>query len=100
MTEQKQHKRRYAHRSPRALPRLETICARISRKTRQSLDFLAEHMSISLSEYVARILNSHVSSLDEEDPIQRRKFDRDFHVSANPCDSLIKTYSENTIFLG
>ncbi len=64
MTTTQKHKRRYARRLPKAFARLDMICARVSKASRQSLQLLAERreIEISISEYLARLVNDHLTS--------------------------------------
>jgi RNA-binding protein YlmH len=62
MTATRKLKRRYARRLPKAFARLDMICARVSKASRQSLQQLAERREISISEYLARLVNDHLTA--------------------------------------
>lgn len=66
MTATRKLKRRYARRLPKAFARLDMICARVSKASRQSLQLLAEHREISISEYLARLVNDHLTSAHQQ----------------------------------
>jgi hypothetical protein len=60
-TSSRKLKRRYASRLPKAYSRLDMICARVSKASRQGLKLLADRRGMSLSEYIARLLNDHLN---------------------------------------
>lgn len=66
MTTPRKLQRRYAHRLPKAFVRLEMICARVSKASRQNLLLLAERRGMSLSEYLARLVNDHLTSAQQQ----------------------------------
>lgn len=66
MTTSRKLKRRYARRLPKAFARLDMICARVSNASRQSLLLLAERRGMSLSEYLARLVNDHLTTAQQQ----------------------------------
>ena len=66
MTATRKLKRRYARRLPKAFARLDMICARVSNTSRQSLKLLAERREISIFEYLARLVNDHLTAAHQQ----------------------------------
>lgn len=62
----KKSRRHYALRLPKAFARLDMICARVSKASRQSLQLLAERRGMSLSEYLARLVNDHLTGAHQQ----------------------------------
>lgn len=58
--------RPYARRFPSGLPRLAMLCARVHVDARQALRNLAKERGMSASEYVARMLNDHLSHVSRQ----------------------------------
>jgi hypothetical protein len=52
--------RRYAQRFPDGHSRLEMVCSRVRRDARESIGMLAERRGMSVSEYIARLINDHI----------------------------------------
>lgn len=55
-------RRYYARRFPLGLPRCASLSVRLHEATRECLISLAEDRRMSLSEYVARLIQDHVSN--------------------------------------
>lgn len=58
------HSRRaYAHRFPREQARRAMLCARVQEGARNAVQWLAQKRGMSVSEYVARLVNDHLTEV-------------------------------------
>ncbi len=62
----KKNRRPYARRLPAQFARRVMICARVSREMKAAIAKLAAARKMSISEYMARLLNDHLTSAQQQ----------------------------------
>ena len=61
----KKNRRPYARRLPAQFARRVMLCARVSREMKAAIAQLAAARKMSISEYMARLLNDHLTSAQQ-----------------------------------
>ena len=62
----KKNRRPYARRLPAQFARRVMVCARVSREMKAAIAKLAAARKMSISEYMARLLNDHLTSAQQQ----------------------------------
>lgn len=62
----KKNRRPYARRLPAQFARRVMICARVSREMKAAIAQLAATRHMSISEYMARLLNDHLTTAQQQ----------------------------------
>ena len=62
----KKSRRPYARRLPAQFARRVMLCARVSREMKAAIAQLAATRKMSISEYMARLLNDHLTSAQQQ----------------------------------
>lgn len=62
----KKNRRPYARRLPAQFARRVMICARVSREMKAAIAKLAAARKMSISEYMARLLNDHLTTAQQQ----------------------------------
>ena len=62
----KKNRRPYARRLPAQFARRVMVCARVSREMKTAIAKLAAARKMSISEYMARLLNDHLTTAQQQ----------------------------------
>ena len=62
----KKNRRPYARRLPAQFARRVMVCARVSREMKAAIAKLAVARKMSISEYMARLLNDHLTTAQQQ----------------------------------
>lgn len=62
----KKNRRPYARRLPAQFARRVMVCARVSREMKAAIAQLAAARKMSISEYMARLLNDHLTTAQQQ----------------------------------
>ncbi len=62
----KKNRRPYARRLPAQFARRVMLCARVSREMKAAIAQLAAARKMSISEYMARLLNDHLTTAQQQ----------------------------------
>jgi len=62
----KKNRRPYARRLPAQFARRVMVCARVSREMKAAIAKLAATRKMSISEYMARLLNDHLTTAQQQ----------------------------------
>lgn len=62
----KKNRRPYARRLPAQFARRVMLCARVSREMKAAISQLAAARKMSISEYMARLLNDHLTTAQQQ----------------------------------
>lgn len=62
----KKNRRPYARRLPAQFARRVMVCARVSREMKAAIAKLAAARKMSISEYMARLLNDHLTTAQQQ----------------------------------